>query len=413
MSTAPADPQTPTHYEVLGLEPEADESAIKIAHRRVMRANHPDLVGEAGAQACAAANAAFEILSDPARRATYDATLNAPPAEPQEDIPEWGQESDWESTCPPQSAPPFTDQDSPPSPGTGPEPIQDPAVRIVRPIQSWPVLAAGASCTISLLVLLAMTSETASLFGLDGFGRALLAGAALVVGALLGFLLPAACTPVKLLPQLIVFASVLLPWLAVPMVLTLINSAIATGFYFTWASRSLVHLQRTCDATITAGMLSASNVYGPPPNEGHRRVEAILDDLYQIPSVRVLRMPETITGLTHVITRGRRVLLIGTLSTPAEHLHWTRQGLMSGNKLILASTWHAKRRAILSRSGATATATLWLAPGRGTQARVDNPRRDVHVAGATQAAALAQAFLTGGDRVDQRLMTRLLHALYG
>ncbi|HVW19005.1 MAG TPA: molecular chaperone DnaJ [Solirubrobacteraceae bacterium] len=68
-STTPRDP-----YEVLGVARDADEGQIKKAFRRLARELHPDVNRddpEAEAKFKEAAEA-YEILSDPERRATYD-----------------------------------------------------------------------------------------------------------------------------------------------------------------------------------------------------------------------------------------------------------------------------------------------------------------------------------------------------
>lgn len=61
-------------YEVLGLERGAEEKAIKAAYRRLARKYHPNLnAGDAQAEAKFKEVAqAYEVLSDPDKRATYD-----------------------------------------------------------------------------------------------------------------------------------------------------------------------------------------------------------------------------------------------------------------------------------------------------------------------------------------------------
>jgi hypothetical protein len=72
----------PTHYEALGIAPDADSEAIRQAYLAVAKANHPDRrqVGDERRRAAAdarirAANAAWHVLRDPDRRAAYDEGL--------------------------------------------------------------------------------------------------------------------------------------------------------------------------------------------------------------------------------------------------------------------------------------------------------------------------------------------------
>jgi len=68
-STTPRDP-----YEVLGVGRDADETVIKKAFRRLARELHPDVNSEDpdAEEKFKEAAEAYEILSDPDRRATYD-----------------------------------------------------------------------------------------------------------------------------------------------------------------------------------------------------------------------------------------------------------------------------------------------------------------------------------------------------
>lgn len=69
---------TRTHYEVLGVSPDASAATIRDAYRRRAREHHPDRARSAvgaSSQAMPEVNEAYRVLKDPARRAMYDASL--------------------------------------------------------------------------------------------------------------------------------------------------------------------------------------------------------------------------------------------------------------------------------------------------------------------------------------------------
>lgn len=63
------------HYRTLQVRRDASSAVIAAAYRRLMKEAHPDHGGDAGD--ATVLNAAYETLSDPLRRARYDATLPA------------------------------------------------------------------------------------------------------------------------------------------------------------------------------------------------------------------------------------------------------------------------------------------------------------------------------------------------
>jgi curved DNA-binding protein CbpA len=68
----------PDHYKVLQVDSEAEDEVIQAAYRRLAQKYHPDRYAEAdGATRMVAINAAWEVLRDPGRRATYDASRAA------------------------------------------------------------------------------------------------------------------------------------------------------------------------------------------------------------------------------------------------------------------------------------------------------------------------------------------------
>jgi hypothetical protein len=76
----PHEPGGPRHYEELGVPPTATPAEIRAAYVALAREHHPDRLGGRAevvradsAARMARVNAAWTVLSDPARRAAYDA----------------------------------------------------------------------------------------------------------------------------------------------------------------------------------------------------------------------------------------------------------------------------------------------------------------------------------------------------
>ncbi|EIN06592.1 DnaJ-domain-containing protein [Punctularia strigosozonata HHB-11173 SS5] len=62
----------PNFYELLGVGPDADETALKQAFRSFARRNHPDRVGSQGEALFVEVRDAYEALKDPIKRFAYD-----------------------------------------------------------------------------------------------------------------------------------------------------------------------------------------------------------------------------------------------------------------------------------------------------------------------------------------------------
>lgn len=81
------DAREPRHYDELGVAPTASPAEIRAAYVALARRHHPDRMGaspeavraEAAAR-MARVNAAWTVLSDPMRRAAYDARIGGPVA---------------------------------------------------------------------------------------------------------------------------------------------------------------------------------------------------------------------------------------------------------------------------------------------------------------------------------------------
>lgn len=85
-----------THYETLGVEPTAPAEDIKRAYRALVKRWHPDKnPGDPQAEAkIRDINAAWDDLSTPERRASYDLSLTSPA--PRRAGPQWSQEQ-WQA----------------------------------------------------------------------------------------------------------------------------------------------------------------------------------------------------------------------------------------------------------------------------------------------------------------------------
>jgi hypothetical protein len=73
---------TQTHYEVLEVTQLATEKEVIQAYRILIRQHHPDRVGPSGEAMTMLLNHAYDVLSDPAKRRSYDRTLPGAPPEP-------------------------------------------------------------------------------------------------------------------------------------------------------------------------------------------------------------------------------------------------------------------------------------------------------------------------------------------
>ena len=82
-----------THYERLGVAPDASTEEIQRAYRLLARRHHPDVAPDADRATMAAINGAWAVLGDPVRRRSYDAGLGHPEAPPRPAPPPG---SDWQ-----------------------------------------------------------------------------------------------------------------------------------------------------------------------------------------------------------------------------------------------------------------------------------------------------------------------------
>lgn len=92
----------PTHYDVLGIQHDADTTEVKRAFRKIAARSHPDTAGESMQHVFRLAQAAYDVLVNPEARAAYDRELaGAGPAT----TPSPGNVPHPEATVPPAVAP--------------------------------------------------------------------------------------------------------------------------------------------------------------------------------------------------------------------------------------------------------------------------------------------------------------------
>jgi curved DNA-binding protein CbpA len=79
----PQEVQPTDLYELLEVSPRASAGVIQAAYRVLARAHHPDVNDSADTvKVMRRLNAAYAVLSDPKRRARYDAQFTSPPPRP-------------------------------------------------------------------------------------------------------------------------------------------------------------------------------------------------------------------------------------------------------------------------------------------------------------------------------------------
>jgi molecular chaperone DnaJ len=66
------------YYDVLGVSPGAGADEIKRAYRQLARRYHPDISGDDRAAVFLEVSRAYDVLSDPARRRSYDSSVRPP-----------------------------------------------------------------------------------------------------------------------------------------------------------------------------------------------------------------------------------------------------------------------------------------------------------------------------------------------
>ncbi len=95
----------PDYYNIIQVAPQADKEVIEAAYRRLAAKYHPDVDHTPGAtERMKLLNAAYEVLSDPVKRRTYDLQRAAalpgpggsrPRGVPRPDVNEWIATAGW------------------------------------------------------------------------------------------------------------------------------------------------------------------------------------------------------------------------------------------------------------------------------------------------------------------------------
>ena len=65
-----------SHYTILGISRGETPKGIRAAYLRLVKALHPDRAGDGSSQAFRKVQLAYDVLSDPAKRKSYDETLD-------------------------------------------------------------------------------------------------------------------------------------------------------------------------------------------------------------------------------------------------------------------------------------------------------------------------------------------------
>lgn len=85
-----------THYDVLGVAPDASGEEIQRAYRRLARLHHPDVAPGGDPARMAAINGAWMVLSDPRQRQAYDAAVRRPEGPAARPAPPGPSDNGWE-----------------------------------------------------------------------------------------------------------------------------------------------------------------------------------------------------------------------------------------------------------------------------------------------------------------------------
>lgn len=350
-----------TLYEVLGISQDASLEEVKKAHRKSMRAYHPDVYSgsrDEAEQIAARINRAYATLSDPQERDAYDALLRGETPAPDsadEDAEQapfedtWGEEADWEESVEEEVV---ADPDPAPTPEPGsrptPEPsaptpsrwqesataISDDDVRVTTPLSGLrtPLLVALGG----VLFGLTLSLFTPSLAGRSGITTAgLFTGVGAILGILSAFFLKKHEEP-SLVARPLLTVSALVALVVSGSILALGTTALAAGIISavsallgTYVLARAFAVRSLLDRSVKADALRKNNTFGDlPGGAGPDLLNRTLSDLYAIPSVRIMRNADENGLFSHAVMNGSKVAFIKAIIGFSGLYRWSGPSLL-------------------------------------------------------------------------------------
>lgn len=356
----------PTLYDVLSVPQDASIEEIKKAHRKAMRVYHPDVYAgsrEEAEQIAARINKAYATLSDPQEREAYDALLRGetPAADPASDDADeapfedsWGEEAAWEEvvdeevvdeptpepTPPPGPATPDPVTPEPQNPAASPwqvaaESLTDDDVRLRTPLSGLlaPLLVTAGGIAAGLILGL-MTPP------LSGYSGITVTGALTVLGVILGFVATIflkkkgeepSLVPRPLLTAIAAVALAVAGFLVL-MGITALSAGLiaatsaATGTYI--LLRALA-VRSMLDKSVKADALRKNNTFGGlPGGVGPDLLNRTLSALYSVPSVRMMRNPDSNGLFSHAVLNGNKVAFVKAITGFSGLYRWSGPSLL-------------------------------------------------------------------------------------
>ena len=354
-----------TLYEILGVPTTASTEEIKKAHRKAMRAYHPDIYEgerEEAEYMSALINRAYMTLSDAEKREKYDASLRGEPEEPDEseDDPHtppyedtWGTTSEWDEDVVDEEV---VEDETPPEPEPAPEPSPTPRSDDAEPAPSWESTAAAlagksvrVTTPLSGLMVPLLVAAGGVLVGFcfaglqsyaSGDDGVPLGAGGVILGVLLGaglaFFL---CRKVEMpapasRPLLVVILGVGAAVVVSPILLGMTVSAgalvsLVSSFVGAYVLMRGLMAWRALEKIVKADSLKKNNTFGNlPGGVGPDLLNRTLSALYTVPSVRMMRNPDDNGLFSHAIANGNRVAFVKAITGFSGLYRWSGPSLL-------------------------------------------------------------------------------------